>query len=184
MFERAVGKLEDARINIQTMKNARNAQEFKAAFNSFLQSAHAVTLGLQLDRNNVEGFDEWWEEKRKEMREDELLRFFYEARVDDHHHAKHPLEFPFWKLGRVVVSPPPGAVYQFRASGPVYIFDQGKPTERVVPIPGDYSVAITIKDPPKTHLGKPVNDPRPVQLCEMDLAYLEALVVEARTGSL
>lgn len=48
--------------------------------NAFLSAARSVTFLIQKEMSNVPGFTEWWNERRKEMRRDDAMRFFLELR--------------------------------------------------------------------------------------------------------
>ena len=92
LFERAFSKLADAQTSLEQLLEATNAQDFRTAFNSFVTHARATTYALQKTGAHVDGFDDWYEPKRNEMRADQLLCFFQDARVADFHRGEQLLE--------------------------------------------------------------------------------------------
>lgn len=54
--------------------------EFGYELNAFLSAARSVTFLFQKEMKKVPGFDSWWDNRRKEMREDSAMQFFLELR--------------------------------------------------------------------------------------------------------
>ena len=54
--------------------------EFQFNLNAFIQAFRNITFVLQSEPNKPAGFDDWYEKKRTEMRENRLLRNLVEAR--------------------------------------------------------------------------------------------------------
>ena len=54
--------------------------DFRYEFNAFLSAARNVTFLLQKEMKEVIGFDQWWEDRRKEMKEDSAMKFFLDLR--------------------------------------------------------------------------------------------------------
>jgi len=48
--------------------------------NAFLSAARSVTFLIQKEMSKVPGFTNWWDARRKEMRDDEAMRFFLDLR--------------------------------------------------------------------------------------------------------
>lgn len=57
-----------------------SGDEFSYEFNAFLSAARSVTFLLQKEMKEVAGFDVWWDDRRKEMKEDSAKKFFQELR--------------------------------------------------------------------------------------------------------
>ena len=93
MFSNAKSKLEDTNSILDQLKQANDAVSFKALFNSFLNSARAITYALQKEGAGISGFNNWYALKQEEMSNDELLRFIHEARTEDFHEGMHKLSF-------------------------------------------------------------------------------------------
>jgi len=85
MFNKAASKLEDARANFDSLTSAGDTIQFRSAFTSFLSNCRAVTFALQKEGAHVEGFKDWYELKRGEMKADELMYFIHESRIEDFH---------------------------------------------------------------------------------------------------
>ena len=56
------------------------ADNFRYEFNAFLSAARSVTFLLQKEMKKVIGFEQWWEDRRKEMNEDSAMKFFRDLR--------------------------------------------------------------------------------------------------------
>lgn len=56
------------------------ADDFRFEFNAFLSAARSVTFLLQKQMKKVIGFDQWWDERVKEMNEDSAMKFFRDLR--------------------------------------------------------------------------------------------------------
>lgn len=56
---------------------------FRAAYfylSAFLSAARSITFCLQASLNDVEGFESWYQEQQNKLKDNELARFFLEAR--------------------------------------------------------------------------------------------------------
>lgn len=185
MFNAAKSKLEDTRTIFEQLRNASDPPTFKALFNSFLGSARAITAALQKEGSKKPGFNEWYGEKQKEMKNDELLRFIHEARTEDFHEGKHRLVFATYmehfSTAAVGKPPAPNAKIGIGADGPFWIIHEGTPKERRIPIKqgGNFSIRISIANPPTTHLGGVLKKNDPLSICQVALDYYGNLVYEA-----
>lgn len=186
MFQRAASKLEDARANVESLRRASNAPEFRSAFNSFLGNCRSVTYALQKEGAHVEGFPEWYATKQHEMKEDELLRFVHDSRGKDFHEGKHQLQFGthIRHLSSEDVGPPPepDASIVIGADGPFWIVGRGTARERRVPITrgSSHVVNVAVSNPPTRHRGQPLERLDPISLCDAAADYMAELVYEAR----
>jgi hypothetical protein len=188
MFRRTVTKLEDARIHLDQLKKASDAPTFRAEFNAFLSAARAITNTLQKEcRGKIKGFDSWYTPKQEEMKNDNLLRFIHEARIEDFHKGRHRLKFKF-AVHKVSFPPedeePPSedAVPALLGDGVFWIVDRGTPRERRIPAKTQGGiVSVAIANPPTTHLDKKLQSGDPRIFCELALEYYENLVHEAWT---
>lgn len=186
MFGKAVSKIEDARVNLDAMRNAQDAIRFKSAFQSFLSNCRAVTFALQKEGKRLALFPDWYKHKQKEMREDELLRLIHDMRTDDFHEGEHHLQFGTHveHLSTESVGPPPepNASLRIGPDGPYWVVYRGTPQERRIPIVegSSHTISVGLKTPPKTHRGQQLSDVSPVTLCQLAITYMEDLVYEAR----
>ena len=187
MFRSAVSKLEDARANLESLAAATDAIKFRSAFTSFLSNCRAVTYALQKEGAHVDGFGDWYEPKRYEMKGDELLRFIHESRKEDFHEGAHPLcfcsEISYVNTGGPEDRPHPDAAMIAGAQGAFWVVDAGTPKERRIPVKkqGSYKVVVSIENPPATHRGQPLSTQNPISLCRVALDYMAELVHEAKT---
>lgn len=186
MFGRTTNKLEDARVTLEKLEKASDAQEFKALFNAFLSSARAITNGLQKDGAKIAGFSGWYAEKQEEMRGDPLLRFIHDARTVDFHEGSHGFRFSthIKHLSTDQLGPPPvpNAGIAVNASGVFWVVDRGTPKERLIPIKsgGTFSTNVSLVNAPGEHLGKKLEKNDPITVCSLALDYYENLVFEAK----
>ncbi len=171
LFERAISKLNDAKSSLEQLCEAEDADQFRAAFNSFVTHARAVTNALQKTGAHADDFSDWYAAKQEEMSKDDLMCYFHKARVDNFHKGEPLLE---------VHDPAPiesgysttkwfqrGTVYE---SGPYGTFQRPD----IAPQP-----RITVIGAPNAHRGRRIDDPAPIPLCQLALSYLAELVSEA-----
>lgn len=187
MFGGAKSKLEDAYSNLDSMREATSAPQFRAAFNSFLSNCRAVTYAMQKEGTHMGGFGEWYASKQTAMKADELLRFIHESRTEDFHEGRHRLRFSTYieHLSSDAVGPPPrpGASLVIGTEGPFWLVDEGTPLERRIPITrgSRHVVQVGVENLPTQHRGKPIAATDPISLCEAAATYMAELVHEART---
>lgn len=187
MFTGALSKLEDCRFILDQLKAATNAPSFRSRFNSFLSASRAITYALQKDGAHIQGFKNWYERKRLEMENDDLLRFLHSARTEDFHEGKHSLTFETYvdrfSGGRAGRPPSPDAKMAFGAEGVFWVVDEGTPQQRRIPIKqgGDWVTLISVANPPRGHRGKELASTHPLTICELAVRYFSELVHEAKT---
>lgn len=196
-FERATQKLEDARLAVEKLRSAGDAQAIREAFHAFLAHARAITQAIQKDGRHVDGFDAWWTARAAEMRADPLLRFVWDSRNDALKAGGSPIriDVPVTYLGELSIeisdelAQEIGAgPYQFAfdsTEGAYLIIHGGTPRERRVPVQmrGDHDAGQPVAhlvNGPQEHLGAAVADPTPLRVAELALAYYERLVFETR----
>jgi len=187
MFNNAVAKLEDSRSILERLKVANDALAFRSLFNSFLSAVRAITYALQKEGRHISGFDNWYKPRQKEMRNDELLRFVHEARIEDFHEGKQRLTFSthIQYLSAETVGPPPSpdAKLTVGPQGPFWVVNEGTPQEQRIPVKqgGDYVIRISIENAPEVHLGVKLAKNDPVTICQLALDYFTGLVYEAKS---
>lgn len=57
-----------------------NRPLFEANLSAFINATRNISYAIQKEGKEKKNFALWWEEKRKAMRADELMKFFYEIR--------------------------------------------------------------------------------------------------------
>ncbi len=173
--------LADTRRSLEALGQAEDAPQFQTTFNAFVRSARSVTFALQKDGSKIDGFLPWYSKMREEMRADELLRFFHDARTGidkkgkqflEIHDPDAEIESGYSTTKRVLR----GTIYE---SGPHGMIERPD----ILPQP-----KITVRNTPRIHNGAEIEDPNPISLCELVLDYLEELVGAAerefsRSGS-
>ena len=64
----------------QMLENYHDPDRFRWNLNSFIQSLRNITFALQKELDKKQGFQEWYENERSSMKQDELLNKFGEGR--------------------------------------------------------------------------------------------------------
>jgi len=185
MFDQTKNKLEDCHLLLSHLTKATDGASFRGLFNSFINASRAVTNALQAEGKNIPGFKEWYEKKRNEMTNDELLRFLHKARTEDFHEGKHRLNFRM-KINVVRYDdfkdqPSADAKLVISGEGPFWVMNQGTSRERRVPAKGggDYLLEASLNNAPTKHLGKMIRQNDPRSICEIADTYFTSLVTEA-----
>ncbi|MGY5146606.1 MAG: hypothetical protein ACW9W4_01195 [Candidatus Nitrosopumilus sp. bin_7KS] len=72
-----------------------NIISFIPNFEAFVMMARSITLILQKHLAHVEGFEKWYDEKQRMMKNDEIFKFFGDLRVEVSHlqTIEHPTKF-------------------------------------------------------------------------------------------
>jgi len=185
LFSKTKSKLEDTSNILDQLNRVSDASSFRALFNSFLNSARAITNALQKEGNDIPGFNDWYVLKQEEMRNDELLRFVQLARVQDFHEGKHVLVFSTvvteFSTGQAGSPPSTNAAIVMGANGPFWLVDEGTPRERRIPIKqgGTWATRVGIKNAPTKHRGETLERNDPLTICRIVLVYFSELLHEA-----
>jgi len=184
MFNNASNKLEDARVLLDKLIQASDFVEFKSLFNSFLSSSRAVTYALQKQGKAIKGFSKWYSLKQEEMKNDELLKFMHNSRIEDFHKGVHKFACSTYikHLSTNELNKPGNASMIIGSEGAYWVVDEGTSKERKIPIKGaEYTISVSIQSAPKKHLGRVLAKNDPITLCKLTLEYLETLVYGAKT---
>ncbi len=171
-FEGTFASLADAETSLVQLHEAEDAQQFRTSFNSFVKHARSVTFALQKEGKHIEGFDDWYQKKRENMRKDELLKFFHDARnridkkgeqILEIHDPDAPIDSGFSTTKRV-------------EGGTIFESDQYGMRQRTHILP---QPKITIRNPPRTHIDAEIENVAPIHLCKLVVRYLEQLIRDA-----
>ena len=163
---------------MQMKKNYKKDPDYEYNFHAFLYAARATTAFLQRDIAHVPNNQKllsYYAEKQKEMRDDKLLRFMYDARVSVEH-KENPAS-AMTLLGGVLAPK-----YAKRAnikkrsvksmlSDRVYLTSAFKNAE----------IKRYLPDKPKTFLGKDISNLNPFEVCRLYYGYLDRMVFEIST---
>lgn len=80
-FQYVEEKLAEAIFFLQKMQESdTNIFALRCYFSAFVSAARSVTFVLQFVLGKIDGFDQWYEKRRKEMQENEIMRFFLDRR--------------------------------------------------------------------------------------------------------
>ena len=170
----------------------------------------SITNILQNLKKIVPDFDEWYKPFVTEMRDDELLRFFYKLRSDTLKKGddrissmsgmidsrKHFLSISDDGITIQIKMPNGGYKLEFvpRPANAVsaFLFDEtggagwkvkdakGKDSKVYVQVPSEIvRVSFKFDCPPKTHLGKQLDDKSANKLCALYVTYLRRMVAAA-----
>jgi hypothetical protein len=153
--------------------------EFECNLDAFISSARSVTFVMQSEYSEKPHFNEWYQEKQKEMKTDEMLRFFNEVRVTTIHRRSLDVGTVAHIRKISINSVPHGWGFAITGKGePVWITPKG---EKVHAFEFDNQVkrVYLFSSPPKKFLGVELKDFSVVTLCRLYLAYLSNLVKEA-----
>jgi hypothetical protein len=186
--EHAKRRLRKAERAIDALKAATDFDSAEEAWTDFLLAASAVYSKLEQGSKANGKSAGWYGRKKKERRDDPLLRYLHHARNSDEHGIERIVERyndtgPIW-----------GHRPKFGERIPVTIQAIDPNTHELIgeAVPGFYPGS-TIKliravdtrfndfcDPPQSHLGSRIRYCRePVDIGELGLGYLRALVAEA-----
>jgi hypothetical protein len=61
-------------------KNSFDQLIYEANLSAFINATRNISYAIQKEGKPKKNFAKWWNEKREQMREDELMKFFYELR--------------------------------------------------------------------------------------------------------
>ncbi len=107
-------KLAEADFFLDKLRESSlNPFEARCHFSAFVSAARSVTFALQaVMKSRVDGFEEWYESKQEELRQDPLARFFHDARTEMQHTGLNLVN-----AGRVrIIGGKPVAELHFRGS--------------------------------------------------------------------
>ena len=153
--------------------------EFECNLQAFIIFARSVTFIMKKEYSEKHGFNEWYQRKEEEMRNDELLRFFKDARNITIHEKPLDVGTVAYIKQIYLHSIPRGWGFAITGKGePVWITPKG---EKIHAFEFDNQIkrVYLFDNPPKEFLGVELKDFSVVTLCRIYLAYLSDLVKEA-----
>jgi len=174
-----------ARFGLEDMKNPERS---RSGFYNAVVFGRMVTFALQNLRGVADGFDEWYSAKQEEMKQDPLMKYFYDLRTDiekqtNRHTAPltHIKSFDPGQDMRRFQPAPPGATGFFigdqnGGSGWDVKLADGTIQKYYVDLPPDIGeVTVRLPKAPEPFANVPAH-----QLVEKYLSYLDGLVAEAK----
>jgi hypothetical protein len=185
--EQAKSRLVKAGEALQALKSATNYQMAESAWTDFLIAASTIYSKLEQGSKKNGKSRGWFGLKKRERKDDPLLRYLHQARNSDEHGIERVVE-------RVPGSAAFGRTLRYGERVPVQIAPidpiTGKPGEFVEGfIPGQNIALIRVYDrrfndfcdPPTEHRGKPVDSRFVYELGIVAFDYLTELLSEAET---
>lgn len=196
-----------ARAALARMPGANNANQFAAEWYSFITSAKNVYTVLETGAKSNPRSRQWVGGKHAFRRKDPLLQYLYQARDDDEHGLDIPLTKTVAVSHLGIAGS--GNSNHVRIRGPNldivckgfgvagYIEGRhhnpanhtvesldGLPVANHIQLPRIILRPVTdrgrnVYHPPKTHLGKTLDDDSPISVARCGLGYLEEMVREA-----
>lgn len=192
IFYRVRRTLRDAENALADFLTNPSPPQQRSSLRNFVVYGRTVTFVLQKLRSVVSDFNEWYEPIRAEMKNDPLLQFFKrlrseilkegEDKVATAVHIRLSMPRDISKFG----PPPPGATGFFigdgeGGSGWIVRAPDGTETKHYVEVPDEIAeVSFMFDNPPQVHLGVPISDCSPANLCKLYLAYLTKIVNDAQ----
>lgn len=73
-------KINEADFFIEAIKDCKDFIQCKYYFSAFVSATRSITFVLQACLRDIDGFDEWYNNKQQFLRNDELAKYFVEAR--------------------------------------------------------------------------------------------------------
>lgn len=206
-IEKADSRLRVARKAVADMKASKTFSEFSDNWYVFLTSAKNIYTVLEQGAKTSPQSRQWFSDKAKFRKSDELLQYLYEARNDDEHGLGSSVEYQAEKHefgiaahgrsrsivthgkgfeGNVVVGAQRAVV--FDGESPPSDFGitplDGKPTLNKHTAASAILVEVNARGfrkyaPPESHSGSPITNQEPISVAEIAITYLEFLVKEA-----
>ena len=188
----AMQTLETTQFGLRAMQRG-GPSDLMPGFRNVAVFGRAVTNVLQNLRSTEPDFDDWYAPYVEEMKQDPLLRRFYELRTQilkvgtvSTRASTYISSFEFPRDMSRLGPPPPGATTFFigdsaGGSGWEVPRPDGTTEKYYVELPIDIgSTSIHLSDPPEKHLGEPVRSSNIVSLSVAYVHYLEGLLAAAR----
>jgi hypothetical protein len=190
--EHANGRLRKAEKALEALKNADSYETAEEAWSDFLLAASTIYSKLEQGSKSKGTSAGWFGRKKKERKDDPVLRYLHHARNSDEHgiervaerggNAKDPFgkKLKFNERREYVIGtsrdPKTGEITVHNMKAYLY-----GPSLQMIRVHdrrfGDHC------DPPTQHLGHPIDldDNSLVGVATLGLAYLKTLMVEAET---
>lgn len=188
--EQAKGRLQRADKALQRLNAATNYDEAEEAWSDFLLAAAAIYSKLEQGSKSKGTSSGWFGRKKKERKDDPLLRFLHHARNSDEHGIERVAErggnqhdistgeqLKFNERREKLISIRDGMTGEIKVEnmrallyGPSLVMIRVHDRRF-----GDYC------DPPSEHMGKPIDldDNSLIGMASLGLAYLTSLIAEA-----
>lgn len=172
---KCLDRIEKAKEALYKARNAYSEATFRSAYGAFLIATGGVLHALEAGANLTPQAKQWYGGKRRLGRNDELLQYMHQARNAEEHSTDDVADMNPGTFSIGGPLPKPGSRTQGISINGINLFSWEAGDASFRPIKDKYN---TVYPPPTTHLGRTVkNDP--LEIAEIYLTYLEALVKEA-----
>jgi hypothetical protein len=166
---------------LEGMKAAQSPDDLENYWGEFLMAAGSFYSKLENGAKAAPKSGAWFGRKKHERKIDEVLRYVHHARNSDEHGIKRITVRQSSK-----VELPPGAEVKLKClkDGVWTVIESNMPLEFADDIVSLERVHDEKHDDwyevPTQHLGQPLKGPTPISLAELTLAYLSAMLGEAK----
>jgi len=185
---KAESRLRVCQKALVALGQCKTYNEFTDVWYTFLTAAKGIYTTLEQGAKTSPQSRQWFGAKARERRSDGLLQYVYQARDDEEHGIEPGSELVpgYTAIGKTA----PGFSSKIRVDtgsrGEMHVASlDGKPVliEQVFP----HVQLITVRGrdgklylPPEGHLGQPLEDKSPGSVAQLTIAYLIALLEEAK----
>ena len=167
MFDQAIEELRRARDAAEELRGSRSERDFLVRFNAFVASAQGVLIAMLKEGRGerLPGFAQWYESRRQDMDEDEVLVLLREARDFDFDAGPHRLRF-------------------VSGQARLQVDELGRPVDESAwcALPASPALHVMLDNAPETHEGARIERRDPLSLSDTVLACLEQLLDEANAA--
>lgn len=186
---KAEGRLRLATKHANAISACKSHDEFADTWYQFLVTYKNVYTALEQGAKASPQSRQWFGAKKIERRDDPLLQYLFQARHADEHGIESVTQFVpgsvaigvrkpgFSGSVRINGSLETGMLVESMDGKPVLV-EHTNPHSRLVAVTGRGPVVYPV---PVEHQGKPLPDPFPATLAGLAVAYLSALVEDARS---
>jgi hypothetical protein len=189
---KARSRLRIAEKALAELADCQNYESFTDIWYTFLVAAKGVYICLEQGAKSSPQSRQWYGSKKQERKNDPLLQYLFQARNDDEHGIEPVTNFVPGRIGIGVSKPDSSRDMIFGGikfrdgvltiedavahdGKPIYV-EHEPPHARLSPVASRGNV---VYQPPKSHLGKPLESDLPVTVGQAAFAYLSSLVDDA-----
>lgn len=176
-IEKCLDRLDEAREALFRARSTGQVRDLRRHYSLFLRACGGVINMIEAAAQATPQGKQWYGGKRNAAKKDDLLRYMHQARNVEEHSAANPAIF---KPSRVTLGSapaeygPPDAGLGIPGGGSILNIWNGE--RRLLPLVDTrYNQHFA---PPAEHAGKPLRSQDPIEVGEVYLAYLEAIVRE------
>lgn len=182
-IEHARDKFIIATESLTPIESNSTFKEHQRAWIRFLWATKGVVEKLKVGSQGNRKSEAWYSMKIEEIKRDPLLQYLYHARNSDEHGVSPVVEQSKWQLRLHQ-----GEFKIHETEETITVTNTGHLPAKIgftpsvmilVPVTTNKKEKKIISDPPKEHLGKRIDDPTPLGVAHLAIAYLHNLILEA-----